>query len=147
MLHQATHKNAHKSSGIRSLFHPKLVSELDLANETYNPFPTFPYTGTLRPVYPLSPKREVPDSIPKPDYAVDGFPRSERQVTSRHAITILTKEEQEKMRTVCVYGREILDIAAAAIKPGVTTDYLDQIVHEETIKRNVSGPTPLIFLH
>ena len=132
---------------MRSLFRPKIVSELDLANGTYNPFPTFPYSGTLRPVYPLSPKREVPDSIPKPDYAVDGIPRSERKLIGRHAISILTKEEQEKMRTVCIYGREILDIAAAAIKPGVTTDYLDQIVHEETIKRNVSRPKPPTSLH
>ena len=132
---------------MRSLLRPKIVSELDLANGTYNPFPTFPYSGTLRPVYPLSPKREVPDSIPKPDYAVDGIPRSERKLIGRHAISILTKEEQEKMRTVCIYGREILDIAAAAIKPGVTTDYLDQIVHEETIKRNVSRPTPPTSLH
>ncbi|CAF9916453.1 MAG: Methionine aminopeptidase 1 [Gomphillus americanus] len=130
---------------MRSLLRPKIVSELDLANGTYNPFPTFPYSGTLRPVYPLSPKREVPDSIPKPDYAVDGIPRSERKLIGRHAISILTKEEQEKMRTVCIYGREILDIAAAAIKPGVTTDYLDQIVHEETIKRN-AYPSPLNYV-
>lgn len=88
-------------------------------------------------MYPLSPKRKVPDSIPPPDYALDGIPRSERKLIGRHAITILTKEQQEKMRTVCRYGREILDTAAAAIKPGVTTDYLDQIVHEETIKRKV----------
>jgi len=42
------------------------------------------------------------------------------------------------MRKVCRLTREVLDIAAAAAVPGVTTDYLDQIVHEECIKRNVS---------
>jgi methionyl aminopeptidase len=41
------------------------------------------------------------------------------------------------MRKVCRYGREILDIAAAAVKPGVTTDYIDEIVHKATIERNV----------
>ncbi|CAO3622689.1 unnamed protein product [Cunninghamella echinulata] len=42
----------------------------------YNPFPTFNYTGKLRPVYPLSPRRQVPDSIPKPDYYSTGIPKS-----------------------------------------------------------------------
>jgi len=41
-------------------------------------------------------------------------------------------------------GREILDAAAAAVKPGVTTDELDRIVHEETIKRN-AYPSPLNY--
>lgn len=40
-----------------------------VADGTYNPFPNFRFTGSLRPVYPLSPKRAVPDSIPRPDYA------------------------------------------------------------------------------
>jgi hypothetical protein len=30
-------------------------------------------------------------------------------------------------------GREVLDVAARAIKPGVTTDEIDRIVHEATI--------------
>lgn len=42
------------------------------------------------------------------------------------------------MRKVCKLGREVLDIAAAAIKPGVTTDYIDKIVHEACLERNVS---------
>jgi methionyl aminopeptidase len=39
---------------------------------TYNPFIDFNFTGTMKPLYPLSPKRKVPDHIPKPDYAADG---------------------------------------------------------------------------
>lgn len=35
-------------------------------------------------------------------------------------------------------GREVLDIAAAAAKPGVTTDYIDEIVHKACLERNVS---------
>lgn len=37
--------------------------------ETYDPFPSFQYTGSVRPVYPLSPKRPIPDGIPKPEWA------------------------------------------------------------------------------
>jgi len=39
----------------------------------YNPFPNYNFTGTLRPVYPLSPKREVPAHIEVPDYAESGI--------------------------------------------------------------------------
>jgi methionyl aminopeptidase len=41
------------------------------------------------------------------------------------------------MRTVCRLAREVLDIAAAAAKPGVTTDYIDEIVHNACLERNV----------
>lgn len=39
-------------------------------------------------------------------------------------------------------AREVLDIAAAALRPGVTTLEIDAIVHEECVKRN-SYPSPL----
>ncbi|KAF8607756.1 methionine aminopeptidase [Ceratobasidium sp. AG-I] len=109
----------------------------------YNPFFTYPFTGTVRPVYPLSPRRAVPPEIPRPDYAEDGIPHSERLQSAR-VIKILTPEEQESMRVVCKLGREILDIAAAALRPGITTDEIDAIVHEETIKRG-AYPSPLNY--
>jgi methionyl aminopeptidase len=112
----------------------------------FNPFPTFPYTGTLRPVYPLSAKREVKKSIKHPDYAKDGIPRSEQVFVNRNKIAILTKEEQDGMRKVCRLAREVLDIAAAAAKPGVTTDYIDEIVHNACMERD-SYPSPLNYCH
>jgi len=57
---------------------------------------------------------------------------------------VLTPEQIEKMRTVCRLGREILDIGAAAIRPGVTTEEIDRIVHEATIARN-AYPSPLNY--
>jgi methionyl aminopeptidase len=41
------------------------------------------------------------------------------------------------MRVVCRLAREVLDIAARALKPGVTTDYIDEIVHKACIERDV----------
>ena len=41
------------------------------------------------------------------------------------------------MRKVCRLAREVLDTAAAAVKPGVTTDQIDEIVHYACIERNV----------
>lgn len=134
---QSEHKKAHKTDGnlLRKVFPPKVVSEPDPASGHYNPFPTFPYTGKLRPVYPLSPRRTVPDSIQHPDYAPDGMPRSETRMRGRNNIAILDQKGQDAMRKVCRLAREVLDIVAAAIKPGVTTDYLDEICHNECIKR------------
>ena len=105
-------------------------TKIDRVSEgTFNPWPEFGYSGTLRAVYPLSPRRAVPDHIGKPDYAKDGqcvhlciqiplqshirrlnlslhvafylgIPRSEIK-EPYNSIRILNKEEQEKMRVVC----------------------------------------------
>ena len=141
---QGEHKKQHKSQSsiLQSIFTPKVVSYPDPETGHFNPFPTFPYTGALRPVYPLSARREVPKSIKHPDYAKDGIPRSEQVFANRNKIAILNKEEQEGMRKVCRLGREVLDIAARAAKPGVTTDYIDEIVHKACMERNVSVGRP-----
>jgi methionyl aminopeptidase len=136
---QNEHKKVHKSQSnfLHHLITPKVVSEPDPESGHYNPFPTFPYTGSLRPVYPLSPRREVPSHIKKPDYADTGVPKSEQVFAGRHKITVLNEKEIEAMRKVCLYTREVLDIAAREIRPGVTTDYLDEVVHKASIERNV----------
>jgi methionyl aminopeptidase len=109
------------------------------ASELFNPFPAFPFTGSVRPVYPLSARRQVPESIPHPDYAKDGIPKSERKFVGRKNITILDKSQQDAMRKVCRLTREVLDIAAREIRPGVTTDYLDEIVHKACLEREVGS--------
>lgn len=43
-----------------------------LTDDSHVPWGAFNYTGTLRPLYPLSPTRMVPTHIPRPDYAEDG---------------------------------------------------------------------------
>lgn len=47
------------------------------------------------------------------------------------------------MRKVCRLAREVLDIAARAVKPGVTTDYIDEVVHKACVERDVSTATKL----
>jgi methionyl aminopeptidase len=136
---QSTHKALHKtqSNFLHNFIAPKAISEPDPDTGLYDPFPAFPYTGSLRPAYPLSPHRQIPPSIKHPDYALDGIPRSERTFGVRNKIEILDKKGQEGMRKVCRLAREVLDIAAAAAKPGVTTDYIDEIVHKACIEREV----------
>ncbi len=41
-------------------------------------------------------------------------------------------------------GREVLDLAGQAVRPGVTTDEIDRIAHEACIERNCY-PSPLNY--
>lgn len=112
--------------------------------DTYDPFPQFPYTGDLRPSYPLSPRRELPDTVVLPDHSADGKPTGEILNDRTTKIPIYTDDEIKIIKQVAVYGREILDAAAALVKPGCTTDEIDAMVHQETIKRN-AYPSPLNY--
>ena len=109
----------------------------------FDPFArTFNYPGTLRATYPLGEKRTVPDHIRKPDYATHPDGRALTEEKGRAKLRILNQAERDGMREVCRLAREVLDVAAAAIAPGVTTDEIDRIVHEEALKRN-AYPSPL----
>eukprot|EP01116_Phalansterium_solitarium_P020970 TRINITY_DN636_c0_g2_i1.p1 TRINITY_DN636_c0_g2~~TRINITY_DN636_c0_g2_i1.p1 ORF type:complete len:388 (-),score=37.24 TRINITY_DN636_c0_g2_i1:154-1263(-) len=103
-------------------------------------FAGYKFTGPLRPGF-QSPRRPIPPHIPRPDYAETGEPRSERAARGSTAIEVKTPEQIQAMRTVCRMGREVLDEAARAVKPGVTTDEIDRIVHEATIARGAYPST------
>lgn len=68
----------------------------------YEPWPNFRFTGKLRP-YPQSPKRIVPPSIPRPDYAdhPTGAPLGELAIKGSAQIKVLSDEEIEGMRVAC----------------------------------------------
>ncbi|KAJ2902820.1 uncharacterized protein MKZ38_000101 [Zalerion maritima] len=153
----ADHKKIHKGSStttsssslfsfLRSIFPPFAVSYPDPETGFFNPWPTFNYTGPLRPVYPLSASRKIPNSIPHPDYAADGIPKKGRTFARTNKPELLDAKSIQGMRKVCRLAREVLDIAAAAIKPGITTDYLDEVVHEACVERK-SYPSPLNYNH
>jgi len=135
---QNTHKDMHgpSTSTRRPVHPPNIVADRDAETNFYNPFPNFSFTGPLRPVYPLSPRRKVPKSIPHPDYAEDGLPKYGRVRSTK--IEQLDAKAQEGMRKVCGLAREVLDVAAAALRPGITTDEIDEIVHNACVERNVS---------
>ncbi|KAI1121433.1 methionine aminopeptidase 1 [Nemania abortiva] len=128
--HKALHKTVQDNGKTRTGF--------------YNPFPTYSFTGTVRPVYPLSPKRTVPISIKRPDWAETGIPVGERRYGTKWSL--LDLKGQEAMGNVCRLAREVLDIVAAEVRPGITTDYLDEICHKACIERN-AYPSPLNYNH
>lgn len=124
------HKIVHDAATMKSTPEVKLPAHFD----------GFEFTGPLRPVLPYSPKREVPKDIPRPEYADSGIPIRERG----NAVEIQHQKTIESLRKCCKIAREVLDIAGAAVKVGITTDELDKIVHEEMIKRG-AYPSPLNY--
>lgn len=121
----ASHKNIHKS-------------------DEYNPFDSYTYTGDLRPVYPLSARRPVPKHIKLPDYALSGRPISEIKNDRLGKIQQYSEKDLNKIRKVALLSRQILDTAASHIKPGITTDEIDAILHKECMKHN-AYPSPLNY--
>jgi methionyl aminopeptidase len=102
---------------------------------------TYAFTGPLRPAL-YSPPRTVPPHIRRPDYAdhYAGVSMSEqRDKQSHNNIRIYSSEEldgETGLRRACRMGREVLDVAGKALRPGVTTDEIDRIVHEATVERD-----------
>ena len=87
----------------------------------------------------LSPMRAVPPHIPRPDYAVTGRP-----VRSRASGAPKTPDEIERMRRAGRAAAEVLQVVGAAVRPGITTDELDAIAHEECLRRG-GYPSPLNY--
>ena len=62
---------------LSNILTPTIISLPD-ADGHYNPFPAYPFTGPLRPVYPLSARRTIPERIRHTEYAHNGIPKSEQ---------------------------------------------------------------------
>ncbi len=77
----------------------------------------------------ISPKRSVPEHIPRPDYAETGRPKSTEPPL------VKSPEDIERMRLACTAAREVLAVVGAAVAEGVTTDELDAICHQAYIDR------------
>jgi methionyl aminopeptidase len=77
----------------------------------------------------ISPMRTVPAEIPRPEYAESG------SVTRRPEERIKDAAFIERMRRAGHAAAEVLDIGAAVIAPGVTTDEIDAVVHQAYIDR------------
>jgi methionyl aminopeptidase len=86
----------------------------------------------------LSPRRAVPTEIGRPPYADDphGRPSVRESGAPKDAETLA------KMRLAGKAAAEVLQAVGAAVRPGITTDELDAIAHEECIKRG-GYPSPL----
>lgn len=130
------------TDNLRKLFQKK---EPQVTTHGQEPWPGYKFSGPLRPLYPLSGKRLVPQHISRPDYADQsrGIPHGEL-AAKNHSIEILSSNEIECVRKACKLARECLDIGLKAVKPGVTTDAIDAVVHKAAIDRDCY-PSPLNY--
>ncbi|RYG52566.1 type I methionyl aminopeptidase, partial [archaeon] len=69
---------------------------------------------------------------------------SENALRGSNVIPVHTSEQIEFARKAGRLGREVLDIAAAALKPGVTGDDIDKVVHAACMERGIY-PSPLNY--
>ncbi|KAG7210362.1 hypothetical protein KM043_011897 [Ampulex compressa] len=83
--------------------------------------------------------REVPSYIPKPSYSQSMIPREGPKRPE-----IKDKNQIECMRNSCNLAKNILSHIKHFVKPGITTDALDEIVHEMIIS-NGAYPSPLNY--
>jgi len=92
-----------------------------------------------RPLSPgkVTPRRAVPAHIPRPDYAATGRPKSVGR-------DVKTPEELARLRRACAAAARVLRVTGEAVKVGITTDALDEIAHEETLRLG-GYPSPLNY--
>lgn len=93
----------------------------------------FPFAGDLRPGGQSPQRVVIADNVVPPDYADDGSPKNARPMLP-WVIEVKTPDQIEKMRDSGRLARHVLDTAGRAVKAGVTTEEIDQLVHEETLK-------------
>lgn len=102
------------------------------------PADRFPYAGSVRPGKQSPQKVVVSSEVASdllPDYALDGRPKKGSNMPLLPwVIEVKKPEEIEKMRASGKLAREILDLAGRAVKPGVTTDEIDNIVHNAILE-------------
>ncbi|MBW3555464.1 MAG: type I methionyl aminopeptidase [Actinobacteria bacterium] len=86
----------------------------------------------------VTPMRPVPPEIPRPPYAETG------EVERRPEPRVKTADVLARMRVAGRVAAEILQVVGAAVRPGVTTEELDALAHEEYLRRG-AYPSPLNY--
>jgi methionyl aminopeptidase len=79
----------------------------------------------------------VPAGIARPDYAASGRPRALGR-------DVKTPDELARLRRACRAAARVLRVTGEAVRVGITTDALDEIAHEETIRLG-GYPSPLNY--
>jgi methionyl aminopeptidase len=98
--------------------------------------PSAPARRALSPAL-VTPRRAVPAGIARPDYAATGRPRSQGK-------DVKTPEQLERLRRACRAAARVLRVAGEGVRVGITTDALDELAHEETIRLG-GYPSPLNY--
>lgn len=119
---------------IHKLYHKKKLQEL---MEEKN------FKGPLKPGK-ITPRVPVSDKIAKPDYAETGVPVGEEMEVESHEITVNSEEVLQRLREAGKLARRALDLGHSMVAPGVTTDAINNAVHDFIIE-NGAYPSPLNY--
>lgn len=105
-----------------------------------SPRPAADVAPSLPPVAPglLSPPRRVPPEIARPPYATSGDPGPSVSELRR------TPDELAAMRRTGAAAAEILLRAGELVRPGITTDAIDEFVHQACLDAG-GYPSPLNY--
>lgn len=87
----------------------------------------------------VSPMLTVPKTIGYPEYAMNSRPGD-----SGEEVHLYQPEEFPKIRKAARLARKILEFSLAIAKPGMTTDEIDRLAHEEILKHG-AYPSPLNY--
>jgi hypothetical protein len=87
----------------------------------------------------VSPMLTVPKSIPYPEYAV-----SRQPADAGDSIFLYTAAEVPKIRKAARLARKALEYGLSVAQPGLSTDAIDRLVHDEIIKHG-AYPSPLNY--
>ena len=86
----------------------------------------------------VTPMRTVPPDITRPHYADTG------EVVRRPESGVQSPDVIERMRKAGRIAAEILEMLGDAVRPGITTEELDVLAHEEHVRRGIY-PSPLNY--
>lgn len=111
--------------------------------------PSAPPSPRYRPIElkSVSPLRSVPDHIIRPDYAnpsVKFFDPRNSQSETQNGIEIKDKKQIERMRKVCHYTALTRSYAGSLVRPGITTEEIDEKVHNFIVQLGCY-PSPLLY--
>jgi methionyl aminopeptidase len=108
-------------------------------------FEGYRFTGPLR-AFLVTPQVRVPEGLACPDYSGDGRPRSELLERGKQFnIAEWTRaEDLRNLRRAGAIAREVTDIAAGMVRPGVTGDEIDKAVFAACVERG-AYPSPLNY--
>ncbi|KAL7691158.1 putative peptidase M24, creatinase/aminopeptidase [Plasmopara halstedii] len=86
-----------------------------------------------------TPQRSVPNYILHPHYAASG-----NMSNVKPFIPILDYDQQQQLRATCALAKDIREFARPLCEPGITTEDIDRLVHEEIVRRG-AYPSPLNY--
>ncbi|KAI8141370.1 methionine aminopeptidase, merops subfamily M24 [Fennellomyces sp. T-0311] len=104
--------------------------------------------GTFQRIMPASlasidvksmPRRAIPSSIVKPYYADDGSSSKWESI-----VPVISSDAIPFLKQAGQLAREILEIGREMCQPGITTDRIDEVLHEKIVEKG-AYPSPLNY--